>query len=237
LIWILKNYYKPYYTITAMRIHKEGYKILVIAFIIFAIISGTLAITLGKVALVIALIILVPFYIFMLRFFREPTRIIVQDSENVFSPCDGKVVVIEEVDEPEFLKTKCIQVSVFMSVWNVHINWFPIGGNVVFQKYHPGKFLLAWEPKSSTLNERTTVVVERNDGAKVLFRQIAGFLARRIICYAKTDDVATQNNQMGFIKFGSRVDLFLPLDSVIKVELNQRVVGTQTVLALIPTKE
>jgi phosphatidylserine decarboxylase len=219
-----------------MCIHKEGFKILIIAFVLFAIICGALAFTLGTIALTIALIILVPFYVFMLRFFRVPKRVMPLDPEKVFSPCDGKIVVIEEVDEPEFLKTKCIQVSVFMSVWNVHINWFPISGNVVFQKYHPGKFLLAWEPKSSTENERTTVVVERNDGVKVLFRQIAGFLARRIVCYAKGGDIAAQNSQMGFIKFGSRVDLFLPLDSEIKVELNQKVTGTQTVLAAIPNK-
>jgi phosphatidylserine decarboxylase len=219
-----------------MGIHKEGFKILLVAFVLFAIICGVLAISLGDMALIIALIILVPFYVFMLRFFRVPKRVIVQDADKVFSPCDGKIVVIEEVYEPEFLKSKCIQVSVFMSVWNVHINWFPISGNVIFQKYHPGKFLLAWEPKSSTENERTTVVVERNDGVKVLFRQIAGFLARRIVCYAKGGDIATQNTQMGFIKFGSRVDLFLPLDSTIKVALNQKVVGTQTVIAEIPQK-
>ena len=150
------------------------------------------------------------------------------------SPCDGKVVVIEEVEENEFLNTRCLQISIFMSVWDVHINWNPIGGKVLYQKYHPGKFLLAWEPKSSTLNERTTIAIERADGARVLFRQIAGFLARRIVCYTNTNDMANQNQEMGFIKFGSRVDVFIPLNSAVKVELNQKVVGTQTVLAVIP---
>ncbi len=203
-----------------MRIHREGFRILAVAFVILATLCSICWFAIGPIAFYIALGISILFYIFILRFFRVPKRVAKFDDEWVFSPCDGTVVAIEEVDEPEFINTKCIQISVFMSVWNVHINWNPIGGKVVFQKYHPGKFLLAWEPKSSTLN--------------VLFRQIAGFLARRIICYSKAGDEAKQGQQMGFIKFGSRVDLFLPLNSVIKVELNQKVVGTQTGLAVIP---
>lgn len=218
-----------------MRIHREGVRFLIIVFFVFAAICFSAWWFLGAIGFYISLGVVVPLYIFLLRFFRSPKRNPINNNEYVISPCDGKIVAIEEVYEPEFLQTKCIQISVFMSVWNVHINWFPIDGKVVFQKYHPGKFLLAWEPKSSTLNERTTVTVERPDGVKVLFRQIAGFLARRIICYPKEGDNAKQGSQMGFIKFGSRVDLFIPLNSSIKVELNQKVVGTQTVLAVIPS--
>lgn len=217
-----------------MRIHREGFRVLAIAFVLLAAICSLCWFAIGTIAFYIALSISSLFYIFILRFFRNPIRVEKQDDEWVFSPCDGTVVAIEEVDESEFIKAKCIQISVFMSVWNVHINWNPIGGKVVFQKYHPGKFLLAWEPKSSILNERTSVAIERADGVKVLFRQIAGFLARRIVCYSKVGDIAKQGQQMGFIKFGSRVDIFLPLNAVIKVKLNQKVVGTQTGLAIIP---
>jgi phosphatidylserine decarboxylase len=217
-----------------MRIHREGFKILTVAFVILVGICALVWLFAGTTGLYIATGISLAFFIFILRFFRVPTRDVVTDPKKVFSPCDGKVVVIEEVEETEFLKTKCLQISIFMSVWNVHINWNPIGGKVLYQKYHPGKFLVAWEPKSSTLNERTTIAIERPDGVKVLFRQIAGFLARRIVCYTKANDTAIQNQEMGFIKFGSRVDVFIPLNSAVKVELNQKVVGTQTVLAVIP---
>ena len=189
---------------------------------------------LGIVGISITLPVALIFYVIAFRFFRVPKRIKERDDKKIFAPCDGKIVVIEEVDENEFLNTRCIQVSIFMSIWNVHINWNPIGGKVVYTKYHPGKFLMAWEPKSSTLNERTSIAIERPDGVKVLFRQIAGYMARRIVCYSKTGDEAKQNHEMGFIKFGSRVDVFIPLNSAVKVELNQKVVGTQTTLAVIP---
>jgi phosphatidylserine decarboxylase len=217
-----------------MRIHREGVRILVIAIIILAAFCAFFWLFFVTLGLILSLVVVIPFYFFILRFFRVPRRIGREYSEGIVSPCDGTVVAIEEVEENEFLKEKCIQISVFMSVWNVHINWYPMAGHVIYQKYHPGKFLLAWEPKSSTLNERTTVVVQRPDGARVLFRQIAGFLARRIVCYATTGDLAKQGQEMGFIKFGSRVDLFVPLNSEILVELNQKVVGTQTMLAKIP---
>lgn len=217
-----------------MRIHREGVKILAIAFAVLVGICALAWLLTGTIGLYIAAGISLAFFVFILRFFRVPTRIVITDPKKVFSPCDGKVVVIEEVEETEFLNTRCLQISIFMSVWNVHINWYPIAGRVLYQKYHPGKFLLAWEPKSSTLNERTTVAIERPDGVKVLFRQIAGFLARRIVCYTKANDTAIQNQEMGFIKFGSRVDVFIPIESAVKVELNQKVVGTQTVLAVIP---
>lgn len=219
-----------------MRIHKEGFRILLIALIILGAICALLWYSLGNVALYIALLLATPFYIFMLRFFRSPKRIATISNESVLSPCDGTVVAIEEVDEPEFLKERCIQVSIFMSVWNVHINWYPIMGEVVYQNYHPGKFLVAWEPKSSTLNERTSIAVKRPDGVQILFRQIAGFLARRVVCYASKGSNAKQGEEMGFIKFGSRVDLFIPLNSSIKVNIGQKVKGTQSTIAVIPQK-
>ncbi|MFP4556308.1 MAG: phosphatidylserine decarboxylase family protein [Bacteroidales bacterium] len=216
-----------------MRIHKEGYKILTISLMLFTVIFALSWFAMGPIALIISIAILLPLYIFMLRFFRVPSRTISVDEDKILSPCDGKVVAIEEVYESEYLNSKCIQISVFMSVWNVHINWYPVGGKVAYSKYHPGKFLVAWEPKSSTLNERTTVAVESNNGAKVLFRQIAGFVARRIICTAKVGNNVKQADEVGFIKFGSRVDVLLPLSAKVKVELNQKVTGTQSVLAVL----
>jgi phosphatidylserine decarboxylase len=220
-----------------MGIHREGHRIIAFTILVLVIFCCLLWLALGLIALYSGILISTLFLVFVLRFFRIPNRKAKDKANKILSPCDGKVVVIEEVHEPEFLKTRCIQISIFMSVWNVHINWFPIGGKIVYQKYHPGKFLLAWEPKSSTLNERTTIAIEKSDGVKVLFRQIAGFLARRIVCYAKQDDDAFQGKEMGFIKFGSRVDVFIPLNSTIKVELGQKVVGTQTVLAALPQKQ
>lgn len=219
-----------------MRIHKEGFRVLLIVLVLFGAICALIWYYLGNVALCIAIALFTPLYIFMLRFFRTPKRVVNTDLEKVLSPCDGTVVVIEEVDEPEFLKERCIQVSIFMSVWNVHINWFPIMGEVVYHKYHPGKFLVAWEPKSSTLNERTSIVVKRSDGVQILFRQIAGYLARRVVCYTSKGSNAKQGEEMGFIKFGSRVDLFLPLNSTVKVNIGQKVKGTQTAIAVIPLK-
>jgi len=163
-----------------------------------------------------------------------PKRIITSDENLVICPADGKVVVIEETTETEYLKDKRIQVSIFMSPLNVHINWYPISGVVKYFKYHKGKYLVAWHPKSSTDNERTTVVVENSKGVSVLFRQIAGAVARRIICYSKPGTEVSQSTEFGFIKFGSRVDVFLPLGSEIKVNINDKVVGSKTVLAVLP---
>lgn len=171
------------------------------------------------------------FVIVFLQFFRKPFRKPTISANQIISPCDGKVVVIEKVFEPEYLKTDVIQLSIFMSPINVHINWFPTDGVVEYVQYHPGKYLVAWHPKSSTENERSTVVIKRNDGKKVLVRQIAGKLARKICYYAKVNMVAKQGNELGFIKFGSRVDVFLPLDAKIKVELNQKVSGSIDILA------
>jgi phosphatidylserine decarboxylase len=170
-------------------------------------------------------------FILILQFFRNPKRNTQPDDAHVISPVDGKVVVIEEVQEPEYFKDKRLQVSVFMSPINVHVTRYPIGGKVLFSKYHPGKYLVAWHPKSSELNERTTVVVENPKFGKVLYRQIAGALARRIVNYAEKDQNVIQGSDAGFIKFGSRVDLFLPLDTKLDVKLNQKVRGGETVIA------
>lgn len=171
------------------------------------------------------------FLILILQFFRNPKRQTFFSDKQVISAVDGKVVVIEEVFEKEYFKDKRIQVSVFMSPINVHVTRYPIGGKIAFSKYHPGKYLVAWHPKASEENERTTVVVENKTFGKVLYRQIAGAMAKRIVNYAKIDDQVTQGSDSGFIKFGSRVDLFLPLNAQIKVQLNQKVRGGESVIA------
>lgn len=219
-----------------MKVHKEGYIIIAIAFLILVAIDLICYSLFGSIGFYILLLPSILFFAFILRFFRVPNRKFELQDNSIYSPADGTVVAIEEVNEDEYIKTKCIQVSVFMSVWNVHINWFPFSGTVKYFKYHPGNYYLAWHPKSSTHNERTSVVVERKDGMQVLMRQIAGAVARRIICYAKEGSAVAQCDQLGFIKFGSRVDLFLPLDSDIKVKINQKVTGTQTVIAEVKPK-
>jgi phosphatidylserine decarboxylase len=171
--------------------------------------------------------------IVVIQFFRNPIRILKLDENSIISPADGKVVVIENVFEPEYLKTNCIQISIFMSPTNVHINRNPVSGIVSFFKYHPGKFLVAWHPKSSTENERTTIAIKTAKGEEILMRQIAGALARRIVWYCKENDVVNQTNEFGFIKFGSRVDLYLPLTSKINVQLNQIVKGGISELAFL----
>ncbi len=163
--------------------------------------------------------------IIILQFFRKPIFDIKKDDSILLAPADGKVVVIEEVEEPEFFKDKRIQVSIFMSPFNVHINRNPVSGTVKYAKYHPGLYLVAWHPKSSTENERTTVVYEKANGTQLLMRQIAGALARRIVYYVKEGDQVVQGDEMGFIKFGSRVDLFLPIGTKINVKLNDVVKG------------
>ncbi len=219
-----------------MRIHKEGYTILLVSFCVLLALNFVSYILSPFVFYYFLLPATVLLMIFLLRFFRIPNRTASIDYELVLSPADGKIVAIEEVFEDEFLKTRCIQVSVFMSVWNVHINWFPIKGMVKYFKYHPGEYLVAWHPKSSTHNERTTVVVERNDGVLILLRQIAGAMARRIVCYAEEGKNIDQCSEMGFIKFGSRVDIFLPLGSEVQVKIDQKVTGTKTVIAKVPSK-
>ena len=213
-----------------MKVHKEGYRIIAVTALFWIVVAVLALVWLPAWAAYTLTGAGVLSILFTLRFFRVPTRACLQDDRAVYSPCDGKIVIIEETDVKEYLGERRIQVSVFMSVWNVHINWFPVGGTVEYYKYHPGKYLVAWHPKSSELNERTTTVV--NTGKeKVLFRQIAGFVARRIVSYAKAGNQAGQNTQCGFIKFGSRMDIFLPLDAEICVENGQKMTGTQTVIA------
>jgi len=212
--------------------HKEGHKIIIIttAIVVAATLLADEFINMSWLRMLFQITFLV-FFILILQFFRNPKRHTVLNDEHVLSPVDGKVVVIEEVEENEYFKDKRLQVSVFMSPINVHVTRYPIGGNVLYSKYHPGKYLVAWHPKSSTENERTTVVVENPIFGKVLFRQIAGALAKRIVNYAKEGNNAVQGADQGFIKFGSRVDLFLPLDTNIKVTLNQKVKGGETIIA------
>lgn len=169
--------------------------------------------------------------VLILQFFRNPKRNTQENPNHIIAPADGKVVVIEEVTEHEYFEDKRIQVSIFMSPLNVHVNRYPITGEVKYAKYHPGKFLVAWHPKSSIENERTTVVVENKTTGPILFRQIAGALARRIVMYSKKHDQAKQGKDMGFIKFGSRIDIFLPLDAKINTKLNDAVRGGETVIA------
>lgn len=216
-----------------MTIHKEGYPTLLFSFIFLAIINIVVHTYLYPLFPFFAFISII-LYLFLISFFRRPDRSVsILSDTDILSPCDGKVVVIEQVYEPEFLKADCLQVSVFMSPLNVHINWHPINGEILYSKYHPGKFLAAWNPKASTENERTTVAygVKTN---KIVLRQVAGALARRIVCYAKSGNQATQGGEMGFIKFGSRVDLYLPLDTKLNVQLDQVVTGNRTVLATLP---
>lgn len=180
---------------------------------------------------ILILVFSIIFFLAILQFFRHPSRKTSIDERLVIAPADGKVVVIEETEETEVLKDKRIQVSIFMSPVNVHVNRYPVSGKVTFCKYHPGLYLVAWHPKSSTENERTTIVIENSKNIPVLMRQIAGAVARRIVCYSKQGDLATQGGEMGFIKFGSRVDVFLPLNAKLVVQLNQKVTGGETVLA------
>ncbi|MDP2174757.1 MAG: phosphatidylserine decarboxylase family protein [Bacteroidota bacterium] len=214
-----------------MLLHREGYKIIFITMLILGIVNVLSYQFIGenwisKSILAISLV----FFILIVQFFRNPLRNTVLNEKHIIAPADGKVVVIEEVEEPEYFKDKRKQVSIFMSPINVHVNRNPISGIVKYAKYHPGKYLVAWHPKSSTENERTTVVIG-NGSVEVLFRQIAGALAKRIVYYVKEGDNVKQGGEMGFIKFGSRIDLYLPLDTEINVSLNQKTKGGETVIA------
>lgn len=216
-----------------MKLHREGFIIILFSTLILGGLNFGLHEWIGdnwitQSVLLVSLVV----YILIIQFFRNPSRFTPVDENHVIAPADGKVVVIEDVEEPEFFKGKRKQVSIFMSPLNVHVNRYPISGKVVYQRYYPGKYLVAWHPKSSTENERTTVVVE-NAKTQVLFRQIAGALARRIVCYAKEGDAAAQGAEYGFIKFGSRIDLFLPVECKINVNLGQKTKGGETVLAFL----
>ena len=216
-----------------MTIHKEGYTSIALCVLLIFVSNALIQFYYPEAHVLkwIVYILSVLLFLIILQFFRSPHFAIAADEKNVLCPADGKVVVIEETDETEYLKDKRIQISVFMSPINVHVNRNPIAGVVKYFKYHPGKYLVAWHPKSSTENERTTVVIENSVGIPILFRQIAGAMARRIVWYVKEGDVVEQGQQFGFIKFGSRVDVFLPLGTKINVELGEVVKGGRTVLA------
>ena len=221
-----------------MTVHKEGYTSIALCILFIFVLNAVIQFYFPQAFVIKWIIYILSFFLFViiLQFFRSPSITINEDETQVLCPADGKVVVIEETTETEFLKDKRIQISVFMSPVNVHINRNPISGIVKYFKYNPGKYLVAWHPKSSTENERTTIVIENSEGVAVLFRQIAGALARRIVWYVKEGDVVGQGQQFGFIKFGSRVDVFLPLGSEVKVGLQQVVKGGRTILAVLPKK-
>jgi phosphatidylserine decarboxylase len=212
--------------------HKEGHNIITVSFIVITLINlvsrnftenTTINYTVGVISILILILIL--------QFFRNPKRVAIINDNLITSPVDGKVVAIEKVYEKEYFKDERIQISIFMSPFNVHVTRYALSGKIKFSKYHPGKYLVAWHPKSSEKNERTTVVVENKIFGQVLYRQIAGLLARRIVNYAKVGESVKKGTDAGFIKFGSRVDLFLPLDAKIKVEINQVVSGAEDIIA------
>ncbi|WP_457616182.1 phosphatidylserine decarboxylase family protein [Lutibacter sp.] len=214
--------------------HKEGFKIILIATIIFSLgisaIENFISVAwLNK----LAAIILLALYLIILQFFRNPKRKTPLTDNAIIAPVDGKVVVIEEVFEKEYFKDKRLQISIFMSPINVHVTRFPVSGKIKYSKYHPGKYLVAWHPKASEENERTTIVVENNSFGEILYRQIAGAMAKRIVNYAKPGMNVIQGTDAGFIKFGSRVDLFLPLNTSVNVKLNQKVKGGEQIIATI----
>jgi phosphatidylserine decarboxylase len=216
-----------------MTIHKEGRTLLFVLLIVFVGIVWAVDHYLPEAPIVRNLVIAtcLVLYVIVLQFFRNPIFSVTKNPNHVIAPADGKVVVIEEVEEPEYFKGKRKQISIFMSPFNVHVNRMPVGGSISYYRYHAGKYLVAWHPKSSTENERTTVVAKMSNGTEVLFRQIAGALARRIKCYVQENQKLEQGQEFGFIKFGSRVDIFLPLDAVVTVNINDVTKGGRTVIA------
>jgi len=214
-----------------MRLHKEGYTVVLAAVLIWLTINYLVLLTGETVFRVFMLLATLPILVLTIRFFRYPHREIKSDPKSVLSPADGCIVAIEETTENEYFHDKRLQVSVFMSVYNVHINWNPVPGEVTYFKHHSGHFMAAYLPKSSTLNERATTVIRMADGTEVLVRQIAGAVAKRIITYSTVGKKITQADELGFIRFGSRVDIYLPVGTKVNVELCQEVIGSQTILA------
>ena len=213
-----------------MKLHKESKGTIIVASIVFAVIAFISIYFLEALSLLIIIPLLI-IYGLVFWFFRVPNRNILEHSENVIAPVDGKVVMIKEVFEDELLQEKVIQVSIFMSPLNVHICRYPVSGNVIYKKYHPGKYLVAWHEKSSTENERTTVAIESLEKHKVVFRQIAGYVARSIVFYCNEGDKAKAGHEFGFIKFGSRMDVFLPLDTEILCKIGDKTKGGIDVIA------
>lgn len=218
-----------------MTIHKEGFSILIYLLVFLLVVNTSVyyfSIN-NKIAYIITGISVI-IYLLVLQFFRSPTVHTTPNENLIYAPAEGKIVNIETIFEGEFLKTNCIQVSIFMSPFNVHVNRNPISGKVLYSQYHPGKYLVAWHPKSSTLNERTSIAIQNKKGDTLLMRQIAGAVARRIKFYVKKDDTINQGEEFGFIKFGSRVDVFLPISYKILVKIGDKTTGGETVLASIP---
>jgi phosphatidylserine decarboxylase len=215
-----------------MKLHREGRVSLLIVAIFITLVNYAVARFIGLPYIVYPLMVLsLGFYGFVMYFFRYVNRPVIYDKRLILSPCDGKVVVIEETVETEYFNDTRIQVSIFMSPLNVHMNWFPVSGKIAKAVLHKGSHLVAWAPKSSTHNERSTVVLETPDNQQILVRQVAGAVARRVVMYAKEGEYVEQGDHLGFIKFGSRVDLFLPLGTEIKVSINQNVQGNITEIA------
>ena len=217
-----------------MKLHREGKATIIIAFLALVLFGGAAFFFLEKYHWIVTLPLFILFGL-VLWFFRVPERNILEQVENVLAPVDGKVVMIKEVEENEILKTRCIQVSIFMSPLNVHICRYPVTGTVFYKKYHSGKYLMAWNEKSSTENERTTTAVDTLTNHKVAFRQIAGYVARRIVMYSKEGDQAKAGHELGFIKFGSRMDVFLPLDTEILCKIGDITTGGIDVIAKLKT--
>ncbi len=218
-----------------MTIHKAGYSvILFLIFIITLIMVPLILFKVPNIVLYIASSALFILFLFVVRFFRSPNRKIEFTENMVIAPADGKIVAIEEITENEFIKGNCIQVSIFMSVWNIHINWYPVLGKIVRSLHFSGKYMAAWLPKSSSENERAITIIENPKAGKIVVKQIAGAVARRIITYANENAPITAGEQLGFIRFGSRVDVLIPVNSKIKVSLNDKAVGGITLLAELP---
>jgi phosphatidylserine decarboxylase len=219
-----------------MSIHKEGYKIIAAVFLLLAVMNIIAALEWPEVELLKWLLLIGSFlfFLFIVMFFRMPEREVEPDPVLVYSPADGEVVVIEETFENEYFRDNRLQISIFMSPLNMHSNKYPISGKVKYVRYHPGKKIVAWHPKSSELNERSTIVVESENGTEIMIRQIAGAVARRIVTYSKEGDIVRQGDELGFIKFGSRVDVFLPAGTLAEVPLMEQVRANRTVIAKIP---
>ncbi len=216
-----------------MKIHREGIHTILIAVLSLTLFNIAVYVFFYDCKIITTTSLLVSLIIFfiVIFFFRKPKRNLIINHSGIIAPADGKVVVIEKTVENEYFKDERIQISIFMSLWNVHINWFPVSGIIKYFRYHEGKYLLAKNPKSSEENERTSVVIKNEKGTEILYRQIAGTVARRVVFFVREGDNVKQSEECGFIKFGSRVDIFLPINSDVKVKIGDKVKGTQTLIA------
>jgi len=217
-----------------MKIHKEGHLIILTTTLLLSTFNVLLfyLITVSFINYSLLFISII-FFGLILNFFRVPNRKVLINDNHILAPSDGKLVVIENIYESEYLKNDSIQLSIFMSPLNVHKQWYPVNGSIEYVKYHPGKYLVAWHPKSSSENERSTIVITTTKGEKILFRQIAGAVARRICNYSIVSKKVNQSNEAGFIKFGSRIDIIIPKTASIKVNINDKIIGGKTILATI----